>query len=360
MDLAHEPPTLLVLEQNPDPRDPPPPYPSPNRRVRSSRVSHRNIRRLRAPGQLLSGDSDQEPSCHTLRYGDASNLSNNATEATPLLNGPPRCARRPRSQSFSSTSSSGAPSLAQTVASLFQPDLDDDNEVDIYDALHIHGPGSGEQQIEQHANQSQSWQQWPLLSRRAWRRYFKPLTHRAYYAALLHLMVLNFPFALAAWVYLFVFTLTGTTLLITLPIGAVLCFFDLLGARAFARAELALQRAFHGPLAHAPPYPTYPIFRRMRPTRPDEETGRADTPQHEPSFYKNAYSMFTDSTTYSALFYFLVIKPGITLIFSLCLIVAVPLSVALVLPAPLVLRVVRKLGIWQANVAVEGLCLAVL
>ncbi|KAF8557669.1 hypothetical protein OG21DRAFT_1505165 [Imleria badia] len=32
---------------------------------------------------------------------------------------------------------------------------------------------------------------------------------RAYHAALFHLMVLNFPYALIAWIYLFVFTLVS-------------------------------------------------------------------------------------------------------------------------------------------------------
>ena len=41
------------------------------------------------------------------------------------------------------------------------------------------------------------------------RRYFRPLRVRAYYSALFHLLVLNFPYALLAWVYLFVFTLVS-------------------------------------------------------------------------------------------------------------------------------------------------------
>ncbi|KAG1715628.1 hypothetical protein ID866_1552 [Astraeus odoratus] len=69
--------------------------------------------------------------------------------------------------------------------------------------------------------------------------------------------------------------------------------------------------------------------------------------------------MFTDPTTYQALFYFLVIKPGITIGMTVLLVVLVPASYVLVLPAPLVLRLVRRLGIWQANVAVEGLYYAV-
>ncbi|KAG9316793.1 hypothetical protein JVU11DRAFT_2857 [Chiua virens] len=197
----------------------------------------------------------------------------------------------------------------------------------------------------------------PGLHKRALVRYFRPMGRKAYHAALFHLMVVNFPFALIAWTYLFVFTLTGTTLLITLPLGALLCFLDLLGARAFARGELALQTKFHGPLAYPPPYPHKPIFQRTR--SPDREPSAAEIAatgvQYETSFYKNAYAMFTDATTYQALFYFLVIKPGITLCISMVLVVVVPVSYVLILPAPLMLRFVRRLGIWQANVAVEGL-----
>jgi len=81
--------------------------------------------------------------------------------------------------------------------------------------------------------------------------------------------------------------------------------------------------------------------------------------EYETSFYKNTHAMFTDPTTYQALFYFLVIKPSITLLLSIALVVVVPISFVLVLPAPAVLRAVRKLGVWQANVAVEGLYMAV-
>ena len=41
------------------------------------------------------------------------------------------------------------------------------------------------------------------------KRYFRPMGRRAYYSAVFHLLVVNFPFALLAWVYLFVFTLVG-------------------------------------------------------------------------------------------------------------------------------------------------------
>ena len=78
----------------------------------------------------------------------------------------------------------------------------------------------------------------------------------------------------------------------------------------------------------------------------------------ESSFYKNAYAMFTDPTSYQALFYFLVIKPGITVLMFLFFLVVVPIATVLVIPLPAVLRLARRMGIWQANVAVEGLYFA--
>jgi len=39
-------------------------------------------------------------------------------------------------------------------------------------------------------------------------------------------------------------------------------------------------------------------------------------------------------------------------------VVGLPLII-LILPAPAALRVIRKIGIWQANVAIDGLYLAV-
>jgi hypothetical protein len=78
-------------------------------------------------------------------------------------------------------------------------------------------------------------------------------------------------------------------------------------------------------------------------------------PREEHSFYRNAYAMFTDPTSHQALFYFLVIKPGITIFLSLLVVTLVPISIVLVIPAPAMLRLIRRLGIWQANVAVDGL-----
>ena len=45
-----------------------------------------------------------------------------------------------------------------------------------------------------------------FLSKATWGRYFRPLVQSVYYRPLFHLLVVNFPYALAAWLYLFVFT----------------------------------------------------------------------------------------------------------------------------------------------------------
>jgi hypothetical protein len=75
-----------------------------------------------------------------------------------------------------------------------------------------------------------------------------------------------------------------------------------------------------------------------------------------PHLLTTPFHQFTDPTTYTSLFYFLLIKPSITLLLTIFLIIFVPICFVLVVPAPALLRVVRKLGVWQANVAVEGLC----
>ncbi|KAI6121803.1 hypothetical protein EDD16DRAFT_1537495 [Pisolithus croceorrhizus] len=361
---TERPPSLVIIPQSlSDPHgidDPPPPYPSPERRTRV----HRSARRHRtAVSQQLYNPSPLEQD-HPADYGD---LASSPTERTRLLDHPSpvgstrRHLLRARSHSYSSTigsSSSHAPSIVQTVLSFFRDPSEEDLSVGFQTHL-------SRQEVSYDGEPSQSHDangvlhsksRWPLLSWRSWRKYFRPLGRRAYYAALFHLLVLNFPFALIVWIYLFLFTLTGTTLIITLPIGAVLCFLDLLGARAFAKGELALQTKFHGPLAYSPPYPPWPIFQRTRIPPPSEmEDAAAEQVYYERSFYRNTYAMFTDPTTFQALFYFLVIKPGITLGVTILLLVVVPVSYALIFPAPLMLRLVRKLGTWQANVAVEGL-----
>ncbi|KAF9000496.1 hypothetical protein BDQ17DRAFT_1400536 [Cyathus striatus] len=336
--------------------DPPPPYPSRERRRRRLTVSRTG-----------ASASEDAPPHAALPQPWATYEDEEATETTPFLS--PGSSRRtqtrtgrPRSYSHTSTLSA-APSLARTVLSLFDTAADTKpvpttiTKTRAGTVLHLmmdkHPcPPSAYEMPTKTIYQS-------ILSLSSWRRYFRPLVRMPYYRALFHLLVLNFPYALVAWVYLFVFTVTGTTLLVALPLGALLCFFNLLGARAFARGELALQTTFHTPLSYPPSTPPRPIFTRLRePTAAELENGIRGL-VWERSFYKNSWAMFTDPTSYQSLFYFLVIKPAITIIFSLLLLVFVVPAMVLILPAPAALRATRRLGRWQGNVAVEGLYLAV-
>ncbi|KAJ4490966.1 hypothetical protein J3R30DRAFT_163628 [Lentinula aciculospora] len=386
--------------------DPPPPYPSPRpRRTRGTRTSRRvsdNSQRTPQHFQIPSTESDndiQRSPRTSLRPLIAVENIAEASETTPLLGSSTSHSAhlRPRSLSQSSMNSF-APSLvslAQTAWVFFSEcDSDDEesrseNERDgeVYDdeGEEDAGPSHAGRRIlhpaievtESPASRSERR---GFFSAKAWARYFRPVTRGVYWRSLTHLVAVNFPFALAAWVYLFVFT-TGTTLLIALPLGAILCFFNLLGARAFSRAELFIQTRFHSPLhyplsvlsvLHSPTSSStpsitkliakYPIFTRTRhPSASELESGQPVVGEEvtETSFYKNTYSMFTDSTSFQALFYFLVIKPAITLLFILFfLVICVPLLV-LVVPAPIVLRICRRIGRWQAVVAVEGLIVGV-
>lgn len=203
------PPPIDVISLGPGQplvaNDPPPPYPSRQRRVRTNR---RYTPRTHATGHHSSVEFDNDilASHHgntttSESYGDD---EAEPTEATPFL-GPlspqsahRRLSGRPRSLSHTSTISA-APSLARTVLSLFQEDdcvfLPESNEdrVLIGD---IHG--------ERHASHSKKG---GFFSVTGWRRYFRPMGRSAYYRSLFHLTIVNFPYALLAWVYLFVFTL---------------------------------------------------------------------------------------------------------------------------------------------------------
>lgn len=321
-------PQIPVVNEECQP-DPPPPYPSRTRRERRRRQQQQQHHQ-----QQASNDSDY---ASTVPDDDAN-------ESTPFLS-PRSTGRRPRALSFTSTiisTVSAAPSLAQSAVSFFQSDDDEEEEGRI--AL---------------VDSSVEAQPYPLLSTQGLKRYFRPLARITYWKAVSHLLFLNFPYALLSWVYLFVFTLTGTAQLMALPVGAVLCFLDLLGARILSRGELFLQSHFHGPLSYPLPYPPRPIFTRYRePTEAESEAGMIG-PIKEHSFYKNTYAMFTDSTSYQALFYFLVIKASITILLTILVWIVIPVSLVLVVPAPPIFRATRKLGIWQANVAIEGLYLAV-
>ncbi|KAF8739740.1 hypothetical protein RHS02_04734, partial [Rhizoctonia solani] len=295
-----------IVISAPAPAGPPPPY-------------SEEPRRSRRP-TLVSAYSDDDEDDED--DGDR----DDAEEGTPLLHNRPR--RRSRAASYSTMASyTGVDFLSLVLGT--QPSTTSD-----------HAPRS-------------------FRERRA--RYFVPLRRRVYWRSLVHLAVINFPFALAVWVLLFCGVVLGTTLLITLPFGVVFWFLTLFLSRSFARAELHLQSKFHRPLRVAPADPPRPIFYRPR---PPEDIERALTepgtevdvdPTTETSFLKNSYSMFTDPSSFQPLFYFLVIKASITLVVTPLVLALAPVCIILVLPAPAMLRIVRRIGAWQANLAIEAL-----
>lgn len=134
---------------------------------------------------------------------------------------------RRRTLSLTSTlhsSTSLAPSFAQTLFSAFHPERDSDLDPECreedsgeHEELEpeLESPLVRDYDPQQRAFAADlsgyahrhAQRQQPLSAGARWRRYFQPLGRRAYYSALLHLLVLNFPYALVAWIFLFVFTL---------------------------------------------------------------------------------------------------------------------------------------------------------
>ena len=233
----------LVLSTTP-PDDPPPPYPSgrrtrQNRRRRalleSSEQSH-----AQAPSDEYDASYGVVLPSQTQQLQDSAPDDGDASETTPLLspnpNSPrpplhPGMVRRQRTLSLTSTlrsSASIAPSFAHTVFSAFQPERDSDldpecreEDVGEHEELEpeLDSPGQSPimrdydpaqrafaAELSGYAQRhSQRYQQQSFAAR--WRRYFRPLRRRAYYSALFHILVLNFPYALFSWIFLFVFTL---------------------------------------------------------------------------------------------------------------------------------------------------------
>lgn len=185
--------------------DPPPPYPSRERRARTNR---RHAPRTYASGHHSSAESDIDGRAshhsHTTTQGSYGDDDAEPTETTPFLDplSPQstyrRLAGRPRTLSHASTISA-APSLARTVLSIFHEDVDmflaDDNEGELF---------IGDLHNERHTGHRKKG---GFFSIAGWGRYFRPMGRLAYYRSLFHLFVVNFPYALLAWVYLFVFTL---------------------------------------------------------------------------------------------------------------------------------------------------------
>ena len=134
---------------------------------------------------------------------------------------------RRRRQSISHTSvASSAPSLTQTVLSLFQATDDEDEDTpaeartndlqsrnertqlldSARDVIRSGYSYDHTRQIPQHFERRRNHGIFTLV---AWKWYFRPLVRSAYYKALFHLLVLNFPYALVAWLYLFIFTVVS-------------------------------------------------------------------------------------------------------------------------------------------------------
>jgi hypothetical protein len=193
--------------------DPPPPYPSRERRIRIPR-SHRHCHTTIQTSQhshTALGDSISDYEARISPYTDE--YDGEPNESTPFLT--PRGAHsrhthhqnhqnRPRSLSYTSTTSA-SPSLAHTVFSLFQ------TEEEVYDRSE---EGERVLQTGNDTGSIRSSQTHKFFSRAAWRRYFSPMGIMSYYRALFHLLVVNFPYGLAAWIYLFVFTVVSPTILL--------------------------------------------------------------------------------------------------------------------------------------------------
>ena len=193
--MSPEPPVAIETDGTLNvPHDPPPPYPSRDRRQR----------RRRPTVEISSADSDDftfpSPAAHTPPR------PHHPDETTPLLGVSTTPARRPRTMSLSSAASM-SPSLAQTVVSAFRMDLDSDAE-DAYEPSHG-PPAVGTLPNDHLPHATGVTRRRPRGCRARLGHYFRPIGRRAYWSALLHLLVYNFPYALLAWVYLFVFTLVS-------------------------------------------------------------------------------------------------------------------------------------------------------
>ena len=167
--------------------DPPPPYPSRERRLRTVRSSRVHS------GRVQTSQADHDARISSQHVDELT--AREPDETTPFLS------TRPRSNSHTSTTSA-APSLAHTILSLFQ--LETDDGVQLHDGAEDRlFLSSADDNGSLGSSQSQRT---GFFSSAAWKRYFRPLSRKSYYAALFHLTVINFPYALAAWVYLFIFT----------------------------------------------------------------------------------------------------------------------------------------------------------
>ncbi|WWC73409.1 uncharacterized protein I206_107376 [Kwoniella pini CBS 10737] len=224
---------------------------------------------------------------------------------------------------------------------------------------------------------------------KSFKRFWRPVGRGIYWRATLHLVLLNFPLALLVWPFLVAGTLAGTVLLITLPIGAAVWWLTLFISRSAARLESVMQLHYHSPLNPASPPSNHPIFYRLIPNTPissslssptslypqtpaleqtDDPTpsdllenqeisieGNTNSLIWEKRFMKCSYAMFLDHYSYSALSYFLLIKPLIVLLSTIVIIILFPIGFGTIIGLPIYLRILRKWGKWQAEVAIENL-----
>jgi hypothetical protein len=177
--------------------DPPPPYPVTRRQ--------RRRRREQPSGASLAVSATDGDDTEPFPAG----VDGGAGERTPLLR--PRPIMRTRTMSGASTARSVArsvasrASIARTAASLFSDTYDSEPEDDTRPAPPPPATVEGAPLLADGDAPGMA----PTRAGR-WRRYFRPLTRRAFWAALFHLLVLNFPYALVAWLYLFVFTVVSS------------------------------------------------------------------------------------------------------------------------------------------------------
>lgn len=241
-------PILPVIPSDAALHDPPPPYPARERRSRQSRRTRRSANQTQvssagteSEGELLgpaaSGGivvrTQQQQHPFPQSADAAADETSSPTETTPLLNvpgsasgsmaGPPRRNRRQRTASQTSTVfsvTSASPSLAQTVVSAFRMEGDSDDEDEDYHGGDESGArirrrsGTGDEAADVLACEAGISRRASGITQtgslnRSWRRYFRPLWKRSSWSALFHLMVLNFPYALLAAIFLFVFTLVS-------------------------------------------------------------------------------------------------------------------------------------------------------
>lgn len=200
--------------------DPPPPYPTPGRRQRQPRSHRARVHAAQLVTQHSQQSStesqsdyeaplspyapsvvftDDEDAISMSRGGGIAGRTAGPTSENTLFLSLPNSRRQGRPRSFSmSSTTSAAESLAHTVMSLFQ------TEDDV-----CYGDGNIRLEPDEDTSILSSRRPSGLFSGDTWRRYFRPMGRKAFYRPLVHLAFINFPYALAAWVYLFIFTVVS-------------------------------------------------------------------------------------------------------------------------------------------------------